>query len=136
MTDKGVRGRDKLKRGDPFLFNDRSALDGLSLDDMMIGNQERVPGRYTSYPSHARSMLYFHLLPIDARSVSIQGESEQGLRGTFSHKKGGEMIQTKNKVFFIDVHQIHISLVQIALANKYHPLTPPGGETVSTNGEY
>ena len=27
-------------------------------------------------------------------------------------------------------------LVQIALANKHRPLTPPGRETISRNGEY
>ena len=86
-------------------------------------------------------MLYFHLLPIDARYVSIQGESEQGLRGIFSHKEGGETRCSLLKPRSPDTHFIGSAraplkdpgLVQIALANKYHLLTLPGGET---NGEY
>ena len=55
LTDKGVRGRDKLKRElDSFPLNDQtvfiiqSPLDGLPLDDMMmISNQERAPCQYS-----------------------------------------------------------------------------------------
>ena len=76
LSDKGVRGRDKLKRGDPFLFNDRPAfvirspLDGLSLDDMMISNQERFPYtcKYTSLPFPRSVQVLFLLItsPTDA----------------------------------------------------------------------
>jgi hypothetical protein len=109
LTDKGVRGRDKLKREDTFPFNDRtvfvirSPLDGLSLDDMMkISNQERVPCTRV-YPSHARSKLYFYLLPpTDAyRRLPIEVESEQGLRGEhFLNKEGGDMGSPRSLLHF------------------------------------
>ena len=83
MTDKGIRGRDKLKREDTFPLNDRtvfvirSPLDGLSLDDMMmISNQERVPismasSKYTSLP-FPRSVQVLFLL------ITKEMESEEG----------------------------------------------------------
>ena len=93
LTDKGVRGRDKLKREDTFPLNDRtvfvirSPLDGLSLDDMMmISNQERVPYayKYTSLPFPRSVQVLFLLI------TNPYLESEQGLRRTLSRIKREE----------------------------------------------
>ena len=106
MTDKGIRGRDKLKREDTFPLNDRtvfvirSPLDGLSLDDMMmISNQEGVPismasSKYTSLP-FPRSVQVLFLL------ITKEMESEEG--NTFSNKEGGDMGVSTSVTSFLSV---------------------------------
>ena len=87
LTNKGVHGHDKMKKEDTFPFNDRSPLDGLSLDDMMISNQEKVPCKYTS----ALSKFHFYLLPILQTPTYRSGVRTRIERGTLSRIKREEI---------------------------------------------
>ena len=95
LTDKGVHGHDKLKKEDTFPFNDRSPLDGLSLDDMMmISNQEKVPCKYTS----ALSKFYFYLLPILRTPTYRSGVRTRIERGTLSRIKREKIWESPQSV--------------------------------------